>query len=86
MTVAYIEWIDSGVAATGWAPLDDVHQEAHDMAVTPIRSAGLVLSQDDNGVTLALSVNDHAEEACLAMFIPCALIRTMAIWEPEDKS
>lgn len=79
--IAYIEWVDSSHLANRWTDreeaLGDVTKR---LAGEPIRSAGLLLSQDDKAIVLALSFDSNQDDVAQVMLIPRSAILRMEVW------
>ena len=79
--VAYVEWIDSGVVGDTWATREEIEERLQD-ARDPIRSAGLLMDEADDGILLALSSNDTHGDIGLAFWIPKSAIVRLDKWIP----
>lgn len=81
--VAHVTWLDAGIAGTTWDQREDVEREAREITGTAIHSAGLLLDQDGDCVTLACGFNPNNGDVNLVMAIPKRSIVSMNVWQPE---
>lgn len=82
LVVAYVEWIDSAIAATSWESEADVLEAARRLLASPIRTAGILLERSEDRVVVAASVNPNADDAMLVIAIPAENVRRLDVWIP----
>lgn len=81
---ALIEWIDSqSPNEPGWLDVGEISTE-----LEPIRSAGMVISEDDNQITLTVSAaeSNSLKWALGAVTIPKVAIKNMVQANWPDKT
>lgn len=67
--IVYIEWLDSS-GIDSWSPIQDLE----DGQLAKCRTAGILLFEDDEAITVALSVDDQHDNVLNALTIPRASI------------
>ena len=82
LPVAYVEWVDSGVVSGGWDDRQEAIERAGPTLGLPIRSAGLLVAQNEDGVLLALGHNTRVDDVVLVLAIPRSVIQRMDLWDP----
>ncbi len=84
ITVAYVEWIDSGTVAAGWEPREATIEEARTQYENRIRSAGLLIERNRKYLVLAVMANPHADDVGGAIQIPMRNVTRLDIWKPSQ--
>lgn len=80
----YISWVDSYGVEGEWQEIDDVLAPFSRMPI--IRSAGQIVREDDEAVTLAAHVTANLTQVCGLMTIPkCSIIRRQRLELVEDE-
>jgi hypothetical protein len=79
--IAYVEWRDAGIAADRWEDRAAVLNRAKRITTDPIRSAGIVLHEDETHVVLAVNRNDNNDDVALVEAIPRSAIIRFEKWD-----
>ncbi len=79
--IVHVVWLDSGILANIWEDRDEVTSRTAEMLKQPMRSAGFLLADTDDGVTVGLSLNPYRDDVAQVMFIPRACVLEMTKWQ-----
>ena len=81
--VAYVEWVDAAHLARTWETADRLRERAAEVIAVTVRSAGLLLADDDDHVLLAVAHNPDNDDVGTALAIPRSAIRRIDVWVPQ---
>ena len=83
--VAYVEWVDAAIVQGVWTTRKPALKRGRRLATRPIRSAGLLLDQCPESITLGLSHNPNNRDVAMVFVIPRGCIRTLTLWTGEGE-
>ena len=78
--VAYVEWVDSAGLSSGWTRRKAVVKRGRRIVRDLYRSAGFIVDDGPDGVTMALSQDPTNGNLSEVFVIPRSAIRKVTLW------